>query len=101
MRPTQSLRPQTTGSAGFNPDAFFESWVKDSSSLLPQNNDLRASIIESFNLSQSDRFVYNTIASVTLAQVQQAIGHTGENGLHAWYPNRDGEPSEVHDHYLF
>ncbi|KAL8904747.1 MAG: hypothetical protein Q9207_003059 [Kuettlingeria erythrocarpa] len=95
MRPTQSLRAQTTGSAGFNPDAFFESWATDSRSLLPQDDDLRASIIESFNLSQSDSYVYHAIASVNLAQVQQAIGHAGENGLHAWYPNGDGKPSEL------
>ncbi|KAL8929520.1 MAG: hypothetical protein Q9208_001189 [Pyrenodesmia sp. 3 TL-2023] len=95
MRPATSLCVHTTGSADFRPDAFFESWAKDSSSLLPRENDLRASITESFNLAQSDSYVYHAIASVNLAQVQEAIGHAGTNGLHTWYPNDHGGPSEL------
>ncbi|KAL8956956.1 MAG: hypothetical protein Q9193_005651 [Seirophora villosa] len=86
MRPARGPRAQTTGSAQFEPDAFFERWAKDSSALLPrEDNDLRSSIIAAFNLPESDNYVYNAIASVTLKQVQEAIEHGGRNGLHAWY----------------
>ncbi|KAL9011342.1 MAG: hypothetical protein Q9173_003800 [Seirophora scorigena] len=86
MRPARGPRAQTTGSAQFEPDAFFERWAKDSSALLPrEDNDLRSSITAAFNLPESDSYVYNAIASVTLKQVQEAIEHGGRNGLHAWY----------------
>ncbi|KAL8831465.1 MAG: hypothetical protein Q9170_005280 [Blastenia crenularia] len=92
---TKTLSAQTTGSARFDPDAFFESWENESKSLLPQNNDLRSSIITSFNLAQSDNYVYHAVASVTLAQVQEATEHGGEHGLHAWYPDSTGKAPEL------
>lgn len=95
MKHASNPRAQTTGSARFDPNAFFESWAKDSSSSLPRDNDLRLSIITAFNLAKSDGYVYHAIAGVTLAQVQEAIEHGGENGMHAWYPDEDGEASEV------
>ncbi|KAL8719494.1 MAG: hypothetical protein Q9225_003503 [Loekoesia sp. 1 TL-2023] len=95
MPPAKGFRAQTNGSIHFDPDAFFQSWIGDPSALLPQNNDLRSSIISAFNLAQSDNYVYHAIASVTLAQVQEAIEHGAENGLHAWYPDASGKPSEA------
>ncbi|KAL8638562.1 MAG: hypothetical protein Q9228_004290, partial [Teloschistes exilis] len=94
MPPAKGPRAQTTGSSDFDPDAFFEKWAKNGNALLPQNNDLRSSIISAFNLAQSDNYVYHAIASVTLAQVQEAIDHGAENGMHAWYPKEAGEPPE-------
>ncbi|KAL8672431.1 MAG: hypothetical protein Q9168_003109 [Polycauliona sp. 1 TL-2023] len=88
-------RAQTTGSAQFDPDALLVSWAKDSETLLPHGTDLRSSIVAAFNLAQSDNYVYHAVASVTLAQVQQAIDHGGQHGLHAWYPDESGKPSEL------
>lgn len=99
MPPTKGPRAQTTGSTQFEPDAFFVSWTKDSKALPSHGNDLRPSIIAAFDLAESDNYVYHAIASVTLAQVQAAIEHGGENGLHAWYPNEAGKPSEVRRRY--
>ncbi|KAL8784976.1 MAG: hypothetical protein Q9213_003637 [Squamulea squamosa] len=95
MPPAKGPQSQTTGSAYFAPDAFFESWTKDSKVLLPHKDDLRSSIISAFNLAGSDNYVYHAAASVTLTQVQDAIQHAGEHGLHAWYPDETGKPSEL------
>ncbi|KAI4194549.1 MAG: hypothetical protein LQ350_007709 [Teloschistes chrysophthalmus] len=94
MPPAKGPRAQTTGSSKFDPDVFFENWAKNGNTLLPQNNDLRTSIISAFNLAQSDNYVYHAIASVTLAQVQEAIDHGAENGMHAWYPDETGKSTE-------
>lgn len=56
------------------------------------NNDLRSAILTTFSLLQNDSYIYHAIASVTLAQVQQAIEYGGKNGLHAWYIDEDGKP---------
>ncbi|KAL8901204.1 MAG: hypothetical protein Q9192_000681 [Flavoplaca navasiana] len=95
MALTKGPRAQTTGSAQYDPDAFFASWAKDFKAPIPQGNNLRSSIIAAFDLAQSDNYVYHAVASVTLAQVQAAIQHGGGNGLHAWYPNEAGKPSEI------
>ena len=95
MPPAKGPQAQTIGSAEFDPDAFLASWAQDFPTLLPQGNDLRSSIIAAFNLAQSDNYVYHAVASVTLAQVQEAIQHGDENGLHAWYPDEAGKSSEV------
>ncbi|KAL8772823.1 MAG: hypothetical protein Q9209_002168 [Squamulea sp. 1 TL-2023] len=95
MPPAKGLRAQTIGSAYFAPDVFLESWTKEKKGLLPYEDDLRSSIISAFNLARSDDYVYHAIASVTLAQVQEAVHHVDEHGLHAWYPDGPGKPSEL------
>ncbi len=89
------FRPQaqTIKSTSFNPEAFFDSWPERSSELLPQDDDLRSSITNAFGLKESDDFVYHAIASVTLAQMQDAIDKgAGENGmLHVWYRDLEGK----------
>lgn len=95
MPPVKGPCAQTTGSSGFHPDAFFEVWDKEARSLLPQDNDLRYSIITAFNLAQSDNYVYHATASVTLAQVQKAIEHGGDHNFHNWYPEDSGQASAV------
>ena len=79
----------TTGSVSFDPDVLFQNWVNGQKTL-PEQNDLRSSIIATFNLPTNDQFVYHAIASVNLDQVQEAINHGGEVGLHAWYFNEEG-----------
>lgn len=94
MPPVKGPGAHTTGSSRFDPDLLFESWEKDSSSLLPHSNDLRQSIITAFSLGQADNYVYHAIASVTLLEVQEAIEHGGDHGLHNWYPDESGQASE-------
>lgn len=83
--------PRTTGTSSFDPDALFGAW-RDGRKFLPVNNDLRSAILTTFSLPQKDNYIYHAIASVTLAQVQQAIEYGGKNGLHAWYIDEDGKP---------
>ena len=82
-------KARTTGSADFDPDALFDSW--STTKTLPEDHDLRSSIIASFNLPSNDHYVYHAIASVTLDDVQQAIAGGSQHGLHAWYVDDDGE----------
>ncbi|KAL9598665.1 MAG: hypothetical protein Q9219_004334 [cf. Caloplaca sp. 3 TL-2023] len=96
IRPTiQGPRAQTTGSSHFDPDSFFDLWGNEAKSLLPQGNDLRSSIIAAFDLAPSDNYVYHALASVTLGQVQEAIKHGGEHGLHNWYSDSSGAASNL------
>lgn len=88
MPPQRQAR--TIGSVGFIPDNFFQTWT--SSKTITSGLDLRSSIIDAFNLSNNDHYVYHAIASVTLSQVQEAIDHGAKHGLHAWYIGDDGEP---------
>lgn len=87
-RQTQSW---TKGASQFEPDALFDAWSKGQKSL-PENDDLKSSIISTFNLPHNDSYVYHATASVTLSQVQEAINHGGQAGLHAWYPDEEGNP---------
>jgi hypothetical protein len=81
---------RTEGSASFGADAFFEAWDIGHCTP-PHNNDFRSSIIATFNLPDDDSYVYHATASVTLAQVQIAIDHGAESGLHAWYLDSEGK----------
>lgn len=87
----QSKQTQTEGSPSFDADALFEAW-DNGQPPLPKDNDLRSSIIATFNLPTGDNYVYHATASVTLAQVQSAIEHGGGSGLHAWYLDSEGKP---------
>lgn len=59
-------------------------------------DDLRAAIIQAFQLPAGDAFVYHANASVNLAQVQSAVNAGSANGLHDWYleaaANADVDP---------
>ncbi|KIW00133.1 uncharacterized protein PV09_08311 [Verruconis gallopava] len=89
--PSKSLKggAKTIGSSHFDPVRFLESW--NASTRAPQNNDLRAAIMNAFGLKPTDDYVYHAIASVTLAQVQVAIDHGSANGMHAWYRDEAGQ----------
>lgn len=80
----------TVGAASFNPDKFFQAWA-ERHIRSPESDDLRSAIISAFGLPANDRYVYHAIASVTLSQVQEAINHGGEHGMHAWYSDESGE----------
>ncbi|KAL8799452.1 MAG: hypothetical protein Q9223_007134 [Gallowayella weberi] len=95
MTPAKGPRAGTTGSAHFDPNGFLDIWDKDVEALLPQENNFRSSIISAFNLAQSDTYVYNAIASVTLAQVQGAIDYGNDRGLYVWYFDESGQPSKL------
>ena len=81
----------TDGATDCDSDTVFERWAKGQKTT-PANNNLRSSIISTFSLPQDDAYVYHAIASVTLSQVQAAINHGGESGLHAWYLDDEGKP---------
>ena len=74
----------------FDPDALLEKWSGDEKTL-PESSDFRSSIISTFSLPHDDSYVYHAIASVTLSQVQTAIDHGGDSGLHAWYLDGTGK----------
>lgn len=90
--PATAVGPLTIGSSTFEPDELFARWASGDHPL-PEDNNLRSSLRKTFNLGQNDSYVYHAIASVTLSEVQQAIEHGGEGGLHAWY--RDDEAKAV------
>lgn len=87
---SSNRRARTIESAQFDPDAFFQRWASEPN--LPPDSDLRSSIIKAFDLPLNDHYVYHAIASVTLANVQQAISVGSQHGLHAWYLAEDGKP---------
>jgi hypothetical protein len=83
----------TVGSKSFDPSHLFEdrSLLDKIHSQLNQN-DLRAAIITAFNLSDSDDYIYHATASVTLAQVQNAVNVGSVHGLHDWYLDSSTKP---------
>ena len=90
MPPQRTTRSRTIGSSSFEPEEFLEKW-KDGKIGAPAENDLRGATIEAFGLKENDDYVYHATASVTLAQVQQAINFGAHHGLHAWYKDEQGE----------
>ena len=87
---SKSMPAHTEGSSQFDPGDFFNAW-ENGQKTLPEDNGLRTSILSTFHLAPSDDYVYHATASVTLAQVQMAINHGGESGLHAWYIDDEGK----------
>lgn len=83
-------RGNTVASSDFSSDAFFERWALKEIGP-PVGSDLESSIREAFAIKTNDSYVYHATASVTLSQVQQAIGHGGQHRLHAWYIDEDGK----------
>jgi hypothetical protein len=92
---SQQIRARTEGSSQFDPDVLFRAWEKGQKTL-PENNDLRSSIIVTFGLAPSDDYVYHATASVTLGQVQRAINHGAGSGLHSWYLSEEGKLVRQH-----
>ncbi|KAL6722250.1 hypothetical protein ACLMJK_001357 [Lecanora helva] len=88
---SQTSSRGTDGASSFDPDTLFECWSQGHITT-PKDNDLRSSIISTFSLTPDDSYVYHAIASVTLSEVQAAIDHGAESGLHAWYVGGDGKP---------
>ena len=96
----QQGRARTKGASHFEPDALFETWSKDRKGM-PENDDLRSSIISLFNLPHNDSYVYHAIASVTLSQVQEAVNYGGKVGLHTWYLDDEGKPVRKSCRYCY
>ena len=87
---SKHTRAYTEGSSQFDPDSIFAAW-ESGQRTLPNDNDLRTSILSTFNLPPDDDYTYHATASVTLSQVQTAINHGGDSGLHAWYLDEEGK----------
>lgn len=84
-------KPQTEGSATFDPDKFFEAWSKGELTA-PYDNDFRKFMIKSFGLRMSDQYGYRATTEVTLLGAQSHIDAGAANGLHAWYRDPAGQP---------
>ncbi|CAK1362028.1 unnamed protein product [Cercospora beticola] len=84
-------KPQTEGSATFDPDKFFEAWSKGELTA-PYDNDFRKFIIKSFGLRVSDQYGYRATTEVTLLGAQSHIDAGAANGLHVWYRDPAGQP---------
>ena len=85
-------RAETQGSTTFDPEKFFDAWAKEEITP-PYDNDFRKFVIKSFGLKLDDSFVYRAIAEVNLLQAQTYLEFGGQNGLHRWY--NDSEGNEV------
>ena len=90
--PTSSSVPLTLGSKSFEPEKLFQDdeRLKEAHANL-DSNDLRSAILALFSLPENDTYVYHAVASVTLAQVQQAIAQGDQHGLHDWYKDEEGK----------
>src|SRR4051794_12072786 len=88
-----SSRPYTAGSKSFDPQQLLqdEEKLKTANDFLGMG-DLQSAIIIYFSLPENDSYVYHAVASVTLAQAQQAILQGDKHGLHDWYQDGDGRP---------
>ncbi|KAF2786366.1 hypothetical protein K505DRAFT_330409 [Melanomma pulvis-pyrius CBS 109.77] len=76
----------------FNPDAFLESWSED---FVPsEEKPFEKCIRAAFNLSEKDAYVYRAQGTTTLDMTQAAINGKRKNGLHGWYHDVDGQPSD-------
>jgi hypothetical protein len=85
--------PFTIASKTFDPQTLFqdEAKLKAANDHL-QKNDLRSAVTALFALAGNDSYVYHAVASVSLAQVQQAVLQGDHHGLHDWYKDEDGKP---------
>jgi len=88
-------RAETQGSTNFDPDTFFEAWAKEEITP-PYDNDLRKFVIRAFGLKLNDSFVYRATAEVTLLQAQTYLEFGGQNGLHRWYNDSEGNEVSLH-----
>jgi hypothetical protein len=84
----------TVGSRSFDPSLLFEDQsLLDKVHTHLNQNDLRAAIVAAFNLPEADDYIYHATASVTLAQVQNAVIAGPANGLHDWYIDLSANPT--------
>jgi hypothetical protein len=88
-----SSQPYTVGSKSFDPQQLLqdEEKLKTANTFLGKG-DLHSAIIFYFSLPENDSYVYHAVASVTLAQAQQAILQGDLHGLHDWYKDEGGTP---------
>jgi len=88
-----SSPPYTAGSRSFDPQQLLQDEEKlETANAFLGKDDLRSAITIYFSLPENDNYIYHAVASVTLAQVQQAILHGDQHGLHDWYKDGDGRP---------
>lgn len=84
----------TVGSTTFDPkQLFIDESLKSQVRSLLDKNDFQSAVHVAFQLSESDDYIYHATASVTLAQVQNAVNAGSKNGLHDWYIDDDGKPN--------
>ncbi|KAK5112223.1 hypothetical protein LTR62_004384 [Meristemomyces frigidus] len=92
--PTIPRQAQTEDSTTFDPDKYFDAWGKEEITP-PYDNDFRKFIIKTFGLSVRDDYGYMAQnAEVTLLSAQTYIECGGQNGLHGWYRDAEGQLRE-------
>ncbi|KAF2708638.1 hypothetical protein K504DRAFT_467881 [Pleomassaria siparia CBS 279.74] len=75
----------------FNPDAYLENWSED---FIPnEERSFQKCIGFTFGLPESDKYVYRAQGTTSLAMTQAAINGKRANGLHDWYHDEDGQPT--------
>lgn len=91
MDTTREYDLPTGGIRSSNPRNYFFPDEKREESLISLiRNDLRSAITSGFGLPSDDSYVYHAIASVTLAQVEDAVKASTSNGLCDWYQDVEG-----------
>jgi hypothetical protein len=88
-----SPQASTVGSNSFQPDDLFtDTALIESLRAHLNKGDFRSAIVSAFRLPQNDDYIYHATASVTLAQVQNAIEAGSSHGLHDWYLDSSTQP---------
>ncbi|KAF1850565.1 uncharacterized protein K460DRAFT_350607 [Cucurbitaria berberidis CBS 394.84] len=78
----------------FNPDVLLQGWSEEKYSPLHSGKTFAQCIREAFNIPSSDSYVYRAQAETTLDTTQNAIGGKRIHGLHGWYHDDEGNPTE-------
>ncbi|RAR13370.1 transcription factor nrm1 whi5 [Stemphylium lycopersici] len=78
----------------FNPETFLEEWSEEKYSPLYNGKTLAQSIGEAFDIPPTDKYVYRAQAETTLLITQRAIEAKRQHGLHGWYLDDEGKPTE-------
>lgn len=86
-----STVPRTVQGASLDPEKLCERWANHELSA-PVDNDLKSAVEKTFGIKSNDTYVYHAIMSVTLAEVQRAINHGDQSGLHVWYLDQNDQP---------
>ncbi|KAK7917148.1 hypothetical protein PG985_010756 [Apiospora marii] len=95
---TKPFRYCEESSPAWDPVAYIaDSELHERAAAFLAKDDFASAVAVSFNLPPRDAYVYHAIVSVTLAQVQHAIGMGGANGLHTWYRDLTPPPPSEND----
>ncbi|KAF2127710.1 hypothetical protein P153DRAFT_344006 [Dothidotthia symphoricarpi CBS 119687] len=78
----------------FNAATFLETWSDEKYSPLHSGKTFAQCIREAFDIPASDTYIYRAQAETTLDVTQRAIAGKRAHGLHAWYHDDEGKPTD-------